>query len=71
MSRAMSNTRDILRFVARAKGWQVRVDNGQYPGDTYLLPGDPAKYIKVSWAAGGGVLTASSAGGFIHRFVDG
>jgi hypothetical protein len=62
------HTRYALRTAARAHGWQVLIDNGPYPSDTYLLP-DKSKRIEVSWAASGGVLIAIGGDGPERSYI--
>lgn len=58
-SLGVEHTRYLLRTSARTNGWQVFLDDGQHPKDTYLLPKD-GKKVTVYWAASGGVLMADT-----------
>ncbi len=49
-----SYIKGILRTAAPANGWQVLITDDDHCYQ-YVLPGNPAKGIKVYWAASGGV----------------
>jgi hypothetical protein len=65
----IQHSRHILRTAARANAWHVRIDDAPHASDTYLLPGDPSKGIKVYWAASCGVLMAAGGNGSEHSHI--
>jgi hypothetical protein len=60
-----SDASSVLRGAAVANGWQVLIENGEYPLDTYQLP-DRSTRIEVLWG-GAGVLMASAFGDDVLR----
>ena len=60
-----SEASSVLRAAAVANGWQVLIENGECPLDTYQLP-DRSTRIEVLWG-GAGVLMASAFGDDVLR----